>query len=473
MPAASYPSSTPTSKHDLVGPRLPAPDASLMDALGLLPNAASLFRKMGEPVPPNMKLLATVYSYADGPTPPLSRALYIVGVISETHAVVRKLIGDDDDDEVDASLHRCTLAVKRTDGRHAAQLEEKHVKSSTTFAQLVQGLRREGAAAVLGQDKYGRMGILKPVVVNAASKNGGYDENDFHAACYFGKTSEVKEALVNTVAAAVAVPKSPPPPPGGFDDDDDDNAVVPKSPPPPPGGFNDDGPVWNPDGDEPVFQPDDEAQPQNTNEPSSGGGAALWQPGDDGDNAASSSGLWEAPSSSFNNNINADTGSGLWDPSGGDQNGGSNNGSGLWDPSGGDQTGGASGLWDPSGNDDSGFGAGGGGGGETAASEWDQVDTTSRKRPHPEDNSDDENGNNNGADDSFHANKGAAAADEFYSKLTRNQGTRADSRLYHMRSFNGWVKATQIQELDPRTKGPNGRIGGGPLRILDLVCLNA
>jgi hypothetical protein len=67
----------------------------------------------------------------------------------------------------------------------------------------------------------------------------------------------------------------------------------------------------------------------------------------------------------------------------------------------------------------------------------------------------------------FHADAGAAAADRFYSGLTRTLDTRAESRLYHMRAFNGWVKATQVQELDPKTssKKPNS-----PLRVLDLAC---
>lgn len=69
----------------------------------------------------------------------------------------------------------------------------------------------------------------------------------------------------------------------------------------------------------------------------------------------------------------------------------------------------------------------------------------------------------------FHANSGAAAADAFYSGLTRTLDTRADSRIYHMRAFNGWVKATQIQELDPKTRGTNKKFGG-PLRVLDLAC---
>ena len=69
-------------------------------------------------------------------------------------------------------------------------------------------------------------------------------------------------------------------------------------------------------------------------------------------------------------------------------------------------------------------------------------------------------------DNTFHADAGAAAADAFYSGLTRSLDTRADSRIFHMRAFNGWVKATQIQECNPRTKT---NISKG-LRVLDLAC---
>ena len=77
--------------------------------------------------------------------------------------------------------------------------------------------------------------------------------------------------------------------------------------------------------------------------------------------------------------------------------------------------------------------------------------------------------------EAFHANDAAAAADAFYSGLTRTLDTRADSILYHMRSFNGWVKATQIAELDPDTSravNPGGkkRSRASPMRVLDLAC---
>lgn len=72
--------------------------------------------------------------------------------------------------------------------------------------------------------------------------------------------------------------------------------------------------------------------------------------------------------------------------------------------------------------------------------------------------------------DAFHADSSAAAADVFYSGLTRSLDTRADSYLFHMRAFNGWVKATQIQELDPVISINGKPQPKAPLRILDLAC---
>jgi hypothetical protein len=66
----------------------------------------------------------------------------------------------------------------------------------------------------------------------------------------------------------------------------------------------------------------------------------------------------------------------------------------------------------------------------------------------------------------LHKNPQAAAAADFYSTLDRTLETRCESDLYHMRAFNGWVKATLIQELDPATKS---RQWLGPLKVLDLA----
>ncbi|EJK47696.1 hypothetical protein THAOC_33571, partial [Thalassiosira oceanica] len=85
-------------------------------------------------------------------------------------------------------------------------------------------------------------------------------------------------------------------------------------------------------------------------------------------------------------------------------------------------------------------------------------------------------GDDGGDSGNYHEGDQANEAAKFYDGLTRDLGTRADSRLYHMRNFNGWVKATQIAELDPDTTGAPVPAGGrrrgrrAPLRVLDLAC---
>lgn len=87
-----------------------------------------------------------------------------------------------------------------------------------------------------------------------------------------------------------------------------------------------------------------------------------------------------------------------------------------------------------------------------------QNDNKKRKRE------EEQNGNNeNDTDALFHKDKGAAMADTFYSNLERNLATRADSWLFHMRNFNGWIKATQIAECNPNTSSKK-------LRVMDLAC---
>jgi mRNA (guanine-N7-)-methyltransferase len=64
----------------------------------------------------------------------------------------------------------------------------------------------------------------------------------------------------------------------------------------------------------------------------------------------------------------------------------------------------------------------------------------------------------------FHNDASAAAADEFYSKLDRTLEFRWQSQIYHMRNYNGWVKAMQIQHYFATCGSNNG------VRILDLAC---
>jgi SAM-dependent methyltransferase len=100
--------------------------------------------------------------------------------------------------------------------------------------------------------------------------------------------------------------------------------------------------------------------------------------------------------------------------------------------------------------------------------------TSGEKRSFDEMNGGNDDGDNDVDNDNgesiFHTDSGAAAADAFYSGLTRSLDTRADSYLYHMRAFNGWVKATQIQELDPIVTIRGKSQGRTQLRVLDLAC---
>jgi SAM-dependent methyltransferase len=148
----------------------------------------------------------------------------------------------------------------------------------------------------------------------------------------------------------------------------------------------------------------------------------------------------------------------------------------LWQPPGADEGIAGTGFsWQPPSNDgdeteEAAFDFGNGA--ATASAAWEPG------TPPPEDDDDDNDfndkkrkrdGDGNGGPE-FHTNAGAAAADAFYSKLNRTLDTRAASRIFHMRSFNGWIKATQIQELNPKTKLPGSKKLGGPIRVLDLAC---
>ncbi|KAL7558096.1 hypothetical protein ACA910_020046 [Epithemia clementina (nom. ined.)] len=159
----------------------------------------------------------------------------------------------------------------------------------------------------------------------------------------------------------------------------------------------------------------------------------------------------------------------LWQPPGmGSTDGGGSSSGDLWQPpgSGGDSGGGDSFSWQPP--ESSGFSS------SFGNDAWDANDATTTTASNSANSNYDSTAKRKREDDSkgesgFHADTGAAAADAFYSGLTRSLDTRADSKLFHMRAFNGWVKATQIQELDPKTKS-SGKKMGGPIRILDLAC---
>jgi mRNA (guanine-N7-)-methyltransferase len=476
-----YPAGPPANKHDLLCPSglLPPPDdgsgadegdvpssEALHDDIMLLRSASEILRALDDfragggasaaAAAARLQNLCSVYSYDDGPRPPLSRGLAVVGVARQSLGSVRKLLagggtgGNGGGGGAEARLLRpCAVAVKRGDGpSNFARLDPRRdVPNSASFARLCRLLRREGLVAVVAPDKYGRFALLRPSAADAVHENGEQGEGrqqprrrrpsssalpdlppeDFYAELFVGRLEEAREYLASSGSAA------------------SDREQLEDAPPP------SSSPIWQPS-TPPVPPPPDDHDREQTSSPVFrpstpplddsnfiSGSAPMWQP--PGDDDTGEGGLWEPPGAAGRDG-------------GGGQDGYGDSG-GLWQP-----PAGAYG-WSAEEN-------GGGGGGNDK-----------RRRDGGDD--EDEDGGGDGAASSssaeFHADSGAAAADAFYSGLTRTLDTRADSRIYHMRAFNGWVKATQIQELDPKSSAPaaKGRPGHrqpqrGGLRVLDLAC---
>ncbi len=332
-----------------------------------------------------------------------------------------------------------------------------------------------------------------------------YGANDFAARVYIGEIKEVINFLAsssggNTTSTSSDSgewkPSTPPLPPGG--------EWKPTTPPLPSGsGGNpwesneNDGPTFRPeeddDDDGPTFRPDKDDgndnggswKPSTPSMPqATGNGSSMpWETTEDGNGGSSSAMPWEDSTSNDNsNNDKNNTSSMPWDNSGGNDNT-IGTSSMPWDNSReNNNEGGASSMpWDNSGENT-------GEGGTSSSMPWDTEgrdeatsdaalpwaatdaygdDAFSTKKRSFETMNDDadaeEKKDPGGAN--FHSNTGAAAADNFYSNLTRNLSTRDKSILYHMKCFNNWVKATQIAELDPNT-GTHKQ----PLRVLDLAC---
>ncbi|GKY92880.1 hypothetical protein MPSEU_000257200 [Mayamaea pseudoterrestris] len=350
-----YPTEQPSAKCDLISRRLPV-NESLKEFFGF-DSAASLFQALKQPLPSDLKLLSTLYIYpSDAPSPPMSRSLAVIGVADVSLKVVRQLIGeaiDEENTQLPACLTKSTVAVRRADGAHKNDMEERHLQNSTVFSKFMRRLASEGVVAIIAPDKFGRFGILSPSS-RLMADDASTSSHDYYARVYLGRVDTVKEYLTQ--------------------------------------------------GEEPQTPPFT-AQ----------------------DDSASSSGLWAPPGAS---SLADDSANGLWQPPTTDDAG-----NGLWQPPG------ASG----------------------AAMNYDFGDAAAATFPSDTTTSD---VSNKRKLEDFHGDSGAAAADAFYSSLTRTLETRADSRIYHLRAYNGWVKATQIQELNPKTK--NNR--DGPLRILDLAC---
>jgi mRNA (guanine-N7-)-methyltransferase len=501
----TYPTTPPTNKHDLICFESSSGGYYNLVSSIKFDSTNELFHNLMKESPTvQPHKIASLYSYADGPEypGPLSRGLLILGTADRSLSVVRQIV-DHNDGTLPDGVHQCTLAVQLADAKHYDRLEKRHQINSIEFAKLMRALRQQDLVAILGKDKYERFGILVPY----PQSEHGDDKtvNDFAAQCYIGDVQDAKNFLISkstsssAQAAATTVPASNlwdnnddndgPTYKPNADDDDDGGGWKPTTPPVPPNDDYDDGPTYKPDGDDdddgggwkpttPPVPPNDDYDDGPTYKPD----------GDDDDNGG---GGWKpttppVPPNDDNGGASNNGYSAPWEDSAENEDGENNNSSSdamPWETSKDDDDagggGGGSALmpWETQGDD-----SGGGGGFGNFSSDGPPRETSGdddrnnsifggNKRSYNDmvnDNEDDDDKDTSA--EQFHQNEGAAAADAFYSGLTRSLDTRADSYLYHMRAFNGWVKATQIAELDPVVT-VNGKIQPKkPLRVLDLAC---
>jgi len=313
-----YPRENPVAKHDFLiasEDELPADD-----------NPTVIFDALDNPiVPSELAKNSVIYTYSDGPhhPGPISRSITVVGLVDMSSRVIQTLL-----DQSRSPLDRCTIGVKKLN----PSLPEKDKINSSQFARFVLKLMRSNVVAILSKDKYGRFGILRPMMAE-----GDRQEEKCAADCFVGDIGKARALFDNKTTANSM---------NGSTDNKSDDAGL-----------------WKPPGGE-----DDEVGRLGMSPPDGGGG--FWQP--PGSDSA-------ADALVFNNNH-------------GDGGGGGD-------------------TWQPS----------------TSATE---TISPGKKRSADE--------MENGCEDPrFHTNTGAAAADAFYSGLTRTLDTRSESRLYHMVSLEG------------------------------------
>ena len=463
-----YPTAAPAAKHDLLCPgavldalRRPRGDAgggvAGLDVLASMDDLAAALAGSATARPGEVRYskLATVYTYPDAPrTPkPLSCAPRVC-------RLARRDLFDRCCSATGAANKRCAIAVKLPE-RIVPPTDAKARQNSRKFRDFARFLREKRVVAVLACDSAGRIGFVVP-------NDGDGNNADGHAAWLH--YAPLKEFLARSQArgaagaAALATKrKSPPEADGG----EPETWTPPYTPPPEeecqPRGWDDrdDAAGGEPDTWTPPYTPppEEECGPRGWDDGGQGHdvAAGLFVP-PGASSAAGDGGLFVPPGAEKQED---GLGSGLWGWDNNKQNDSTcnNDNSGGWDTATSADSGGwnATSAWGNTDADDNGnqidhTGLGGWSTVAADAAESKPMDTGT-----------------------FHANVGAAAADAFYSGLTRSLGTRADSLLYHMRSFNGWVKATQIAELDPdtsRAAAGNGkkRSRSSPLRVLDLAC---
>jgi len=450
----SYPKDNPKLKHDLLCPSsivdsiIHGTNDENVSVIETVDSLTSSVVKSAIPMPSlpaDIHKLATIYTYSDAPTlpKPLSSAPRIWNLVRRDlfDACCGPAASDTNNNSGGDSkqpLQKCTVAVKLPQHIHGTdQKSQKDIKNSKLFSKFVSHLYNQELVAMTACDSAGRIGFIVPLKLSE-----GYYAADLY---YAPMKAFIPWARENHAQSQQQhennepetwTPQYTPPP---MDEDHDDDMLE----------------TWTPQ-----YTPPPESEcgvprgwtPQHANEKTEEDEdytAGLFKP-----TGTEDEGLFKRPETVEEDDHNA----GLFKPPGTEDEGlfkppgtaddGWNTTEDGWDFDGG---------WDNEATDnnnaanaDNGIGA------------W----TSVREQAN--------NADTKMKEGTFHANAGAAAADEFYSRLTRNLDTRADSRLYHMRAFNGWVKATQIAELDPDTSSvaDNGkkRSRRAAIRVLDLAC---
>ena len=375
-------------------------------------------------LPSDIVKLSTIYTYPDAPThpKPLSRA-------PRVWRLVRRALFDQSTTTPGTNknlLQSCTIAVKLPTIINPDDIKAHN--NTKTFHKFIQYLHTNQLVAVLACDSAGRVGFIIPS--NDETTSDGY----YSAYLYCANMKEfipwsrenytTNASTVSTLEEPTTwTPQYTPPPddeckPHGWDDINTSNNNKNED--------EDEPSTWTPQYTPP---PEEECGPRGWDDHNI---QEVQQKEEEDDGTA---GLFVPPgASSDNGNANdEDIGAGLWG----------------WNANNNDDT-----TTDNKKDDGWGGGDTGNGGWDTA---WNNTTTTNEAATSSTTDNTGIGGwtsveptkdMNEGV---FHADTGAAAADAFYSGLTRTLDTRADSRLYHMRAFNGWVKATQIAELDPDT----------------------
>jgi len=459
----AYPKDGPVAKHDILcstsiidiihQQQLPSvtdndTDSTPLQTINALTSALVQSAIPLTQLPPTIVKLSTIYTYPDAPTipKPLSRAPRVWRLLQRTLFDQATTITTSNSSNT--ILQRCTIAVKLPN--KIQQDDIKGQKNSKTFHKFIQYLHTNDIVAILACDSAGRIGFIVP----SASDEKPDDERGGHYYSAYLHYAPMKEFITwarknytNAVSQQEQINEG----------DEHQSSWTPQYTPPPeeeckPHGWDDvtntnqeeEPETWTPQYTPP---PEDECGPRGWDDINSKQKAEA----DD-----ETAGLFVPPSSNENGNQDEDIGAGLWGWNNANDDGNAKDGAGEG--------------WDTGTNDHGGW--------DTT---WGNTDNQTHDTAEATTSTDTGIGGRTAVDKNmndgvFHANSGAAMADAFYSNLTRSLDTRADSRLYHMRAFNGWVKATQIAELDPDTSRMASSSSGkkrsrlSPLRILDLAC---